>query len=686
MINFVDLYNTSIIINLNNYNMNKILRYSLLALLSVVFNYANATDVTFDFSTEAGITAMGLVAPAVSAGTDLSTFTYQSLTFTPTNGSTNTRIWNSQGTYSLRVYNGGGAFNIAAPNGGTITKIVITASSATNFNFTADAGEYSVSDLVGTWTGSQNAVTFTYANAKKNAQISTIAVTYEAGAPETGFRISGTTPFSESTVVTIYPSNPDNEIYYTTDGTDPRTSDTYIHYHDPFTLTATTTVKAAEEDATGKLSDVIEKTFVYNGAAKVDNIAAFKALANNTEAILTLKDAQVLYAGSKDIFVKDATGAVDFYSTGLTLKDGQLLNGTITGKSTNYNKLPELAKTSATNADGYKTTDGKVTPTVVTIPAAKADIYVCDLVKINNVKLDSLVSGKYTNLYASIAKDTIQVYDKFKIGITGIDMTKTYSIVGIIVPFGSGYELCPINNFTGATANIDEVNSIKEFKALASGAKANLNLTNAQVLYTWTSTSGNTVTFVRDNTGAVEFFNTGLTLANNQMLNGSVVLQYSLYNNMPEALKTEGTNADKLTITEGSEAEPKVVTIKEGKDNLCDLIMLKSVYVKVGTDTKYYAINADNDSVQLYNGFHLEGMDFSAYDVTKLYDVKGIMEIFKTTGEVYPIEITEASTGINNLMTTVEDKNAPIYNAAGQRVNESYKGLVIKNGKKYIAK
>jgi hypothetical protein len=612
----------------------------------------------------------------------------------------------TSGTYDRGVQfgsskNPAGLFTLTATQPGTISKVDIVASTSGTSTLSVKVGSTdftpaSADIASGTANANQTysfsgsadgAIVITVNNTVKAVWIKSITVTYTSTTePETGFRISGTTPFSESTVVTIYPSNPDNEIYYTTDGTDPRTSDTYIHYHDPFTLTATTTVKAAEEDATGKLSDVIEKTFVYNGAAKVDNIAAFKALANNTEAILTLKDAQVLYAGSKDIFVKDATGAVDFYSTGLTLTAGQLLNGTITGKSTNYNKLPELAKTSATNADGYKTTDGKVTPTVVTIPAAKADIYVCDLVKINNVKLDSLVSGKYTNLYASIAKDTIQVYDKFKIGITGIDMTKTYSIVGIIVPFGSGYELCPINNFTGATANIDEVNSIKEFKALASGAKANLNLTNAQVLYTWTSTSGNTVTFVRDNTGAVEFFNTGLTLANNQMLNGSVVLQYSLYNNMPEALKTEGTNADKLTITEGSEAEPKVVTIKEGKDNLCDLIMLKSVYVKVGTDTKYYAINADNDSVQLYNGFHLEGMDFSAYDVTKLYDVKGIMEIFKTTGEVYPIEITEASTGINNLMTTVEDKNAPIYNAAGQRVNESYKGLVIKNGKKYIAK
>lgn len=31
-------------------------------------------------------------------------------------------------------------------------------------------------------------------------------------------------------------------------------------------------------------------------------------------------------------------------------------------------------------------------------------------------------------------------------------------------------------------------------------------------------------------------------------------------------------------------------------------------------------------------------------------------------------------------------KNAPVYNLAGQQVGASYKGVVIKNGKKYVQK
>lgn len=42
-------------------------------------------------------------------------------------------------------------------------------------------------------------------------------------------------------------------------------------------------------------------------------------------------------------------------------------------------------------------------------------------------------------------------------------------------------------------------------------------------------------------------------------------------------------------------------------------------------------------------------------------------------------------TGITNI-TTDQLKNAPAYNVAGQRVNEGYKGLIIKGGKKMIVK
>lgn len=54
------------------------------------------------------------------------------------------------------------------------------------------------------------------------------------------------------------------------------------------------------------------------------------------------------------------------------------------------------------------------------------------------------------------------------------------------------------------------------------------------------------------------------------------------------------------------------------------------------------------------------------------------------------VSITETATGIDNVNVSekkaVFDPNAPIYNLAGQRVGNDYKGVVIQNGRKYIKK
>lgn len=48
-------------------------------------------------------------------------------------------------------------------------------------------------------------------------------------------------------------------------------------------------------------------------------------------------------------------------------------------------------------------------------------------------------------------------------------------------------------------------------------------------------------------------------------------------------------------------------------------------------------------------------------------------------------EFTPSGTGISNI-TATDDADAPVYNLAGQRVSKDAKGLLIKNGKKFINK
>lgn len=51
----------------------------------------------------------------------------------------------------------------------------------------------------------------------------------------------------------------------------------------------------------------------------------------------------------------------------------------------------------------------------------------------------------------------------------------------------------------------------------------------------------------------------------------------------------------------------------------------------------------------------------------------------------YGYEFTPSGTGISNI-TATDDADAPVYNLAGQRVSKDTKGLLIKNGKKFINK
>ena len=63
--------------------------------------------------------------------------------------------------------------------------------------------------------------------------------------------------------------------------------------------------------------------------------------------------------------------------------------------------------------------------------------------------------------------------------------------------------------------------------------------------------------------------------------------------------------------------------------------------------------------------------------------------INQTGGENFYVKVLggnpEQLTGISKVVAE-KASNAAIYNLAGQRVNKAYKGIVVKEGKKYIAK
>lgn len=235
--------------------------------------------------------------------------------------------------------------------------------------------------------------------------------------------------------------------------------------------------------------------------------------------------------------------------------------------------------------------------------------------------------------------------------------------------------------------------NIAAFKALASGTTATLTLKNAQVVYknVYTTNSGatNTEYYVRDASGAIQFFNTDLELNVNQIINGTVEVKYTLYNEMTEATKTANTSAEKLTITDGEAAVPTKVTVADLTTDkyLCDLVTVENANIiseTSGTHTNQYLTNG-TEKVMIYDKFKT---NTSITDGEGL-DVTGILVTAKLSGnvvkELAPIS-APIPTGINNITTDATLENAPAFNLAGQKVGKAYKGVVIKAGKKFVQK
>lgn len=150
--------------------------FSIFLMALMAFSVLRAADVTFDFSSAEGIAAMGYAVPAQSSATNLTQtgpVTVGGVTLSATDGSTETRIWNSQGSYTLRIYVDGSITLSVAE--GSITGITVNAANTSNFDLIASVGDYSTEGAVGTWAGSATEVTLTHVGSK-NAQVASLVV------------------------------------------------------------------------------------------------------------------------------------------------------------------------------------------------------------------------------------------------------------------------------------------------------------------------------------------------------------------------------------------------------------------------------------------------------------------------------------------------------------------------------
>ena len=237
-----------------------------------------------------------------------------------------------------------------------------------------------------------------------------------------------------------------------------------------------------------------------------------------------------------------------------------------------------------------------------------------------------------------------------------------------------------------------DVASVKDLLANYKEDTKNLNLTLTNAKVTFVNEYKGTInTYVREGDTAIELRTLGFNMPVNSILNGKVKVDLKYNFDVPYLTANAGTDDESITVTESDEAaQPIEATIADILANkyLNDLVTIKNfTFSKEEFQAgkfNYYA-NDGEQKIMIYDKFNKVGgvaelTEGETYTVTGLYGA-----IFKGTPEILPTQAVVAGTptGINNITTSAAD-NAPIFNLAGQKVGKSYKGVVIKAGKKMI--
>lgn len=395
--------------------MRKFLSFAVMALIAVA---AWANEVTFDFSTEAGLQAMGITAPAQSNGvnlTDVGTITMDGVSLAAVNGSTETRVWNSQGSYTLRIYVGGSI--TFAVESGSITDVTINAANTSNFDLLANVGNYSVNGSVGTWNGSTSSVTFSHTTTK-NAQIASVVVTTSDAAPT---------------------DDPNGE--------DPDPVDPNITKLDSLANINT-------------LDDGTEFQFTTEAYVQYQW--------GNYLWLMQLDDDYYAYA------------AMVYGDVGRTYQVGAVIPAGWTGVKTTYKGLVEITnpthfKNATSLVDDMFTEPFDMTGYMSYI---ESDHYENMRVKFNGISLSEIDdSGNFT--ITSYEKDenenpitvTMAGYNKFGIDYPAIDPAEKYNIDGMVTIYNNNYQLYPIT--------IEEAPGTRLWKVTYEGLEGNMKIADS---------------------------------------------------------------------------------------------------------------------------------------------------------------------------------------------------------------
>jgi hypothetical protein len=424
--------------------------------------------------------------------------------------------------------------------------------------------------------------------------------------------------------------------------------------------TATITATYAGDDAHAGST----ATYTITVVPLCQNLAELKAAYSKgtiTETV-RLTDAQVTYVNGNKRYLQDASGAVCVYNvSGFDYVAGDKLNGIANVTYTLYNGLPEI-QSFAPIGEITKTSGDAPAPEAMTITEALNDANLCKYVIIKNVNITPGSKGNATakdkdgNSIAVYKSDTTFVAGDYDLtGVNSIHTTKQIEFISYAPDF-----------------TIDETADANAITAGENGTVTiertfNANAWNTLVLPFDVSANDLPDKFGHDAKFATY---TGTTKNND----GTYTLNFQ---------STSTLTANTPVFVWGAN--------DEGIYEFSGVKVVKADPTSTPSDAAF-SFTGSYDKTTLKPGDWFISSDNKFYRALGTETMKPLRAVFRPVsaaaakGLSFSIDGGEA-TGISAITSDgsiVVNDNAPMYNLAGQRVSDSYKGVVIQNGKKFI--
>ena len=166
------------------------------------------------------------------------------------------------------------------------------------------------------------------------------------------------------------------------------------------------------------------------------------------------------------------------------------------------------------------------------------------------------------------------------------------------------------------------------------------------------------------------------------------------------AVEEGGETVDISNTPETAYTVAKAIELINAGEGLDTKVYVKgtvSTITEISTQYGNATYNISDDGTTtnelvVFRGYYVGGEKFTLGDEIEVGDeivVYGKLVLYNnTTPEINTgssiYSVNGVTTGVNSITTDETDSNAPVFNVAGQRVSNSFKGIVIKNGKKFM--